>query len=142
METGTLLDTVPQSTCPLTLRTVLRAWQEGRVTGEDLVEASYMAQLDLLDEYRWRPLPTVPQAVAFQRSNNVKLSPAEAQEYQNKYGGFFKDESAAKARNYSNEATLQELVAWAEKKALPDTMLQAMRKLLRSWPHHQPQEAF
>lgn len=124
--------------CPPDLRLVLDRWQGNRATDAELIDASYCAQLDLLDEYRWRSLPTAPDELQDFRS----LSPSERHSMDGKkkadlcerYRGFLDQESEIQAKNGGNVRHLLELLAWATTTQKPAVILQAIERSIKG--HH------
>ena len=103
----------PSDACPASLRTVLDRWKIGQATNAELIEASYCAQLDLLSDYRFAPLPV----------NSIEAR------------------SHARQRNHSNLLTLKELkelLEWDTAKSLPDSALSVIQDAIDSYGEHAP----
>lgn len=121
------LASIPTDTCPKALRAVLERWKQGTAGNAELIDASYHAQLDLLQEYRWLPLPTPPEAVRYRRANpEVRMSGKDTEDYQRRYAAFFAQEQQILTKNHSHLLTLQELLGWAKGQGLPASRLQAI----------------
>ena len=126
------------TTCPSTLRFVLDRWKSGNATDAALVEASYAAQLDVLNEYRPRPLPTPPEELCAFRA----LSVTEQQEVDKKKKErmlercerFLKQESVVLSKNAAHAFHVKELLEWVTSRGVSDSIRQRVQTALH---HHQ-----
>jgi len=131
-------DVIPSVTddCPKGLRLVLQKWESGKATNAELIEASYFAQLDMIDEYRKKPLPSAPQNVLAYR--NLKedekriWSIADKRQLILNNQTFYDSESKVVAQNESNRLTLEELLVWVESKGLKPAV-DRIETLLDAW---------
>ena len=122
--------------CPERLREALSAWRDGDITNADLVEVSYSTMLDILDEYRVKPLPTIPDGVRDYRLMGAKekrqLSDRARETYQRRYTRFFDDEQSIVNVNQSNGAYhLRDLLEWAGERKLGESTLSKIRFLIQ-----------
>ena len=126
--------------CPPDLRVVLDAWKAGRATNADLIEASYTAQLDCLEAYRWRALPTPPDAVVSYRALSFKdreqWTAEECRQYYDTHKVFYASERQVNSSNDSNPVHLKDLLAWGMERQLPEVMLHRVREALQTHEDH------
>lgn len=124
--------------CPEKLREVVLKWKIGQATNHELIEASYQAQLGLVEEYRWKPLPTVPHPVLTYRQLSWEersgWTKEEHDALRRNCADFFTSEATMTAKNHSNRATLKELLEWAKERALADDVVKSIQIVLST--HH------
>lgn len=135
-QAATLVSTLVPSSCPLPiLKTAIDAWKAGRLNGEGLCEASYAASLDILDEFRYRQMPTVPQDVIdFRRlsfEERSKWKDDVKARFTSKHSAFFEQEAEIAGLNNSNFRWLNELLVWLKGKQSP--AVGKIKSLLFAW---------
>lgn len=132
------MQSLPADLCPKELRLTLDRWKAGQATDQELIEASYAAQLDLLEAYRWRPAPTPPWSVAeyraLTRQERQAWTDTEQRTLRKNHAEFYAQDAQIAAQNHANRHTLTELLAWATSRALPDAILDSLRLVLAG--HH------
>ena len=125
--------------CPPGLRRVVEAWKAGTVSNQELIEASFAESLNLLSEYRFRPLPDAPEKVRLYRGltpeERREMSAGKCQQYFSDQQGFYASESRIRQENASNQRWLTELVVWAQEAGLPEALVGKIRVVLQSYTH-------
>ncbi len=127
-------------TCPPKLREVLERWKRGKASNQELSAMSYEAALDILDAYRSKPLPLVPEAVWKYR--NISPDDRELMDFAartklcERHKDFFLAEQRIKTVNESNKAWLEAIFAWAKEQQQPRSVLAAIKQAHET--HMQP----
>ncbi len=134
----------PGEAIPDSLRKALTAWGQNRLSGKELVNASFVAMLELLDTYRHQKLPLPPEAVMRFRSmepyEKAQMSKEAKQAFEEQFRGFLKTEQRVRDKNAGNFAHLKELQTWAQDKQLPESVMGQIREVLLSHQTQQPSE--
>ena len=121
-------------TCPAELRQVVTEWKAGRCSNQALIEASYIAQLDLLEAYRRKPPPSVPDEVAQHRAmppyKRDQLSADAKEALERRHVAFFAQERQVTRQNQANRYHVSDLLDWATERQLPASVLSQIEGVL------------
>ena len=135
MDKALMTDTLTRN-CPENLRPAVDAWLAGRLTGEALEEASFRAALDFLPAYEWQPAPFVPDGVELMESLTLversKLTPTDWRIYYAAQEGYFHAVAERRCANDSNRAWLSKLLAWAQTKDFPESVVERIRHTINT----------
>lgn len=123
------------STCPLpNLKQAIDAWKTYKLSGKELEEASKISSLDILLEFRARPLPTPTRSVqdfrGLSRLDRLKWKPDDFKKHYDDNKDFYDAESRVISANNSNRKWLSDLLEWVKEKKMTPIAIQKIKEVL------------